>query len=437
MARRASTESDADNGGLGEEAWDAALAETFRAAARRTAPGPDCPEPDALARLAGLPAGARERDPLYAGHVALCGWCRGQVEALAAGLSEPDAGPSPAAPGAGRTAPDRWPFRWLAFPAAGAAALATAALMYVFAVAPAREAARHQAEARAAANAHVQRLEARQAATALPSASPSPAVPVHPAPSRPRPTPEASRIASSPPAAAPLPHPTPHPIPTGPTRVASASGEPGAVHLPDLSALVPRRGVVRGSDTSAPHVTLLAPLGTRVVSDRPAFSWQPFPGAHRYRVLVSYTDDNSVAEGEPVPADATTWTPSGDLPRGKVLAWEVHALDEKGGELAVSAEGRFGVVTEAQAASLRPIAAEYGAAALARAVALLNTGALADAETVLAPLTTDPSLTEAQRARAASLLSKAKAARRAASADDRGDGAAPATPGAAVGSGTE
>jgi hypothetical protein len=383
-----------------------------------------CPPAEDLVRLAGLPPPARTRDPLYAGHVALCGWCRGQVDALAAGLAEPDA--------AGRAAPPR-PFRWFALSAA-AAALATAVLMYVFAVAPAREAARRQAAALAAANARgrseVQlerelaaarrRERAIQAAAASPSATPTSGTSTTPTPPRPRPTPGGARFAVVTPTPAPPPRHlvTPRPVPTGRTLVASAGGDGLTVHVPDLSALAPRRGVVRGSDTPERRVTLVGPLGTRVVSARPTLAWQPFPGARGYQVLVADGDDNPVAESGTLGSDVTSWTPSTNLARGKVLVWEVHALDDAGHGLAASAEGLFAVVTDAQAAALGSAASAHGAAALRRVTALLNAGALADAEAVLAPLTADPSLTEDQRTRAAHLLETAKAARRAIGGED-------------------
>lgn len=123
------------------------------------------------------------------------------------------------------------------------------------------------------------------------------------------------------------------------------------LELPDLSEL--RSEVAfRGPDkASASRFALLAPLGTRVRSTQPILTWKPVPRAVRYEILVADTQDQVFVQ-EIVGAGQTYWKVNKTLPRGTVLVWEVHAYDAADKELAAALNGRFAVLTSAQAREL-------------------------------------------------------------------------------------
>lgn len=98
---------------------------------------------------------------------------------------------------------------------------------------------------------------------------------------------------------------------------------------PNLSAEPP--GVLLGPPGSAapPPFSPLGPLNTRVLSDRPVFTWQPYPGAAHYQVLV--TNETLDPQARSAPITATEWQPETPLPRGAILLWQVRAW--RGGEM--------------------------------------------------------------------------------------------------------
>jgi hypothetical protein len=91
-----------------------------------------------------------------------------------------------------------------------------------------------------------------------------------------------------------------------------------------------KSGVLLAPGNGAPApFSLLAPLGTRVLSDRPVFVWQPYPGAAAYQVLVTSVSLDPLARSGRI--TATEWRAESPLPRGVVLLWQVRAWH--GGEM--------------------------------------------------------------------------------------------------------
>jgi len=113
-------------------------------------------------------------------------------------------------------------------------------------------------------------------------------------------------------------------------------------------------GVLLAPDAGGPApFSLIGPIDTRVLSDRPVFTWRPHPGATAYQVLVTSDTLDPLARSERIAA--TEWQPAAALPRGVVLLWQVRAW--RGGEM-VSAPAppappaRFAIAGEAVAARL-------------------------------------------------------------------------------------
>jgi hypothetical protein len=121
---------------------------------------------------------------------------------------------------------------------------------------------------------------------------------------------------------------------------------------PGIAAEAP--GILLAPDAGAPATfSLIAPIDTRVLPDRPVFTWHPYPGATAYQVLVTSVALDPLARSERIAA--TEWQPTAALPRGVVLLWQVRAW--RGGEM-VSAPAppappaRFAIAGEAIAARI-------------------------------------------------------------------------------------
>jgi Putative zinc-finger len=117
-------------------------------------------------------------------------------------------------------------------------------------------------------------------------------------------------------------------------------------------------GVLLGPGSAAPAFSLVGPLHTRVLSDKPEFTWQPYPGAERYQVVVTNENLDPVARSGML--TATQWQPDTALPRGVVFLWQVRAW--KGSDM-VSAPAppaqpaRFEIAPEAVAARIEQLRA--------------------------------------------------------------------------------
>jgi hypothetical protein len=91
---------------------------------------------------------------------------------------------------------------------------------------------------------------------------------------------------------------------------------------PHLSAEAP--GVLLAPETGAPAAfSVIAPVNSRVLSDRPVFTWKPYPGAADYQVVVTNEALDPLARSGRIAA--TQWQPEAPLPRGVTLLWQVRA----------------------------------------------------------------------------------------------------------------
>jgi hypothetical protein len=97
-----------------------------------------------------------------------------------------------------------------------------------------------------------------------------------------------------------------------------------AAHLPSPENpwAAPQGGVLRGPELKD-GFRLLAPVDTRVLSERPEFRWEALPGAGSYQVTVFTEDEQVVAQSGSL--TATEWQPGAPLPRQRKLAWQVTA----------------------------------------------------------------------------------------------------------------
>lgn len=166
-------------------------------------------------------------------------------------------------------------------------------------------------------------------------------------------------------------------------RVARALAS-GRMEMPaNIAVLRGHRGPLPDAGGATPAFSPTAPVGTAVSEARPQFSWTPRAGASRYSITVFDERFREVANSGSL--KTTTWTPRRDLPRGRVLAWQVTAV--AGEERATSPvpphpEARFMVLDNATVAKLTKERARLATEPIALGLVLAKAGLFAEADSV-------------------------------------------------------
>lgn len=160
-------------------------------------------------------------------------------------------------------------------------------------------------------------------------------------------------------------------------------------HAPVLKELVGRpstlmsgeQGVELASGPEGVTFTLLQPVGTATLSNRPTFQWQPLAGATSYQVHVLDADFNVVAESGPV--RTTSWSPPTALKRDVIYLWQVSAAKDGtviSAPAAPAPEARFKILTTSKARAVQHAVMRQADSPLARGIIYAHTGLLDDAE---------------------------------------------------------
>ncbi len=158
----------------------------------------------------------------------------------------------------------------------------------------------------------------------------------------------------------------------------------------NIAVLRGQRGTTPGIAAAAPVFAPIAPVGTAVIEARPQFSWTPRPGATRYSITVFDERFREVTKSGSL--KTTTWTPRQNLPRGRVLAWQVTAVsrDETAMTPAPSQpEARFIVLDAATIAGLARERKRLAAEPIALGLVLAKAGLFAEADSVFQSALTD------------------------------------------------
>jgi hypothetical protein len=126
---------------------------------------------------------------------------------------------------------------------------------------------------------------------------------------------------------------------------------------------------------------LISPAGTVVVSDRPVFRWSPWKQGAMYQVSVFDENLEKIAESPLV--SSAEWQPVDQLPRGRVLLWQVTA--SAGGEtvhapVPPAPEARFQVLGSEESAQLEVARRAHPANHLLLAVLLAKAGVVEEAQ---------------------------------------------------------
>jgi hypothetical protein len=173
-------------------------------------------------------------------------------------------------------------------------------------------------------------------------------------------------------------------------RVARALASGRMEMPPNMDVLRGHAGTLLGSDASAPVFRPVTPLAMAVLETRPQFSWTPRAGARSYAVTIFDERFREIAKSGSV--KTTTWKPRQDLPRGRVLQWQITATIDEG--IAISPappnpEARFIILDNVTVANLARERKRLATEPVALGLELARAGLFAEAESVFQSALTD------------------------------------------------
>lgn len=139
-----------------------------------------------------------------------------------------------------------------------------------------------------------------------------------------------------------------------------------------------------GAETQGGEFSVLDPVGSVQLSDRPTFRWSSMEGATAYVVEVYDEGFNLVATSPQL--NARTWAASQALPRGKVYSWQVKAVKD-GEEFKAprppAPQAKFRVLDRAKADELARASRAYSSSHLTLGLLYAENGLLKEAEAEL------------------------------------------------------
>jgi hypothetical protein len=148
-----------------------------------------------------------------------------------------------------------------------------------------------------------------------------------------------------------------------------------------LQGLTRPSSSLMGGNESGREFSLLAPVGTVLTSDRPAFRWSKFEGANGYVVEV-YDDQFKLVMSSPE-VTSVSWTATQSLPRGKVYSWQVKATKD-GQEVTVprppAPQAKFRVMDQGRLKEIANAKRAYGSSHLTMGLLYAQAGLLNEAE---------------------------------------------------------
>ena len=135
-----------------------------------------------------------------------------------------------------------------------------------------------------------------------------------------------------------------------------------------------------GSANTKAEFSLIGPVGTVLLSDRPTFRWSPLEGAS-YVIEVYDSHFNLVAKS--LQLTTNSWTTPQSLARGQLYSWQVKA--GKDGQEFTSPrppapQAKFRVLDQAKANELGKAKRAYGSSHLTLALLYADAGLLKESE---------------------------------------------------------
>jgi anti-sigma factor RsiW len=149
----------------------------------------------------------------------------------------------------------------------------------------------------------------------------------------------------------------------------------------------PESSLVRGRDDQDRKFSIIKPVGTVILSDRPTFRWWRLDGAAGY--VVEVYDDKFTRVAASSQLIDNSWTAPKSLPRGKIYIWQVKAI--KDGQEVISPrldepQAKFRILDQARANELEQARRTYARSHLVLGVRYALDGLLDDAERELSAL---------------------------------------------------
>jgi anti-sigma factor RsiW len=146
-----------------------------------------------------------------------------------------------------------------------------------------------------------------------------------------------------------------------------------------LEGLARPQSSLMGSDSQGHEFSILEPVGSVLMTDRPAFRWSNLEGATGYVVEVYDQQFNLVATGPQQSGNAWSIT----LPRGNVYSWQVKAIKD-GQEITSprppAPQAKFRVLDQAKANEIANAKRAYGTSHLTLGLLYADAGLLREAE---------------------------------------------------------
>jgi hypothetical protein len=150
---------------------------------------------------------------------------------------------------------------------------------------------------------------------------------------------------------------------------------------PQLKGLARPGSSLMGSETQGGEFSVLDPVGSVLMSDRPTFRWSAFAGASAYVVEV-YDDRFNLLASSPQ-LTARSWSSPHTLPRGRVYSWQVKAVKD-GQEIKSprppAPQAKFRVLDRAKADELARARRAYPSSHLTLGLLYAEVGLLKESE---------------------------------------------------------
>ena len=136
-----------------------------------------------------------------------------------------------------------------------------------------------------------------------------------------------------------------------------------------------------GSGNQPREFSVVEPVGSVSLTDRPAFRWSAMEGATAYVVEV-YDDQFKLAASSPQ-LTSRSWTATQSLPRGKVYSWQVKAIKD-GQEITSprppAPQAKFRILDQSKASELARAKRAYSSSHLTLGLLYAEAGLLQEAE---------------------------------------------------------
>ena len=148
-----------------------------------------------------------------------------------------------------------------------------------------------------------------------------------------------------------------------------------------LQGLTRQQSSLMGTDNQPREFSVLEPVGSVLLSDRPAFRWSTMEGATGYVVEV-YDDQFKLAASSPT-LTGRSWAMPQSLPRGKIYSWQVKAIRD-GQEVTSprppAPQAKFRILDQAKATELARAKRAYASSHLTLGLLYADAGLLKEAE---------------------------------------------------------